>query len=88
MSRLLLRGGRLVDPAAGRDGRFDLLLEDGRVAEVGDRLDARDAKVFDVSRLCVFPGFIDIHVHLREPGREYAETIHTGLAAAAAGGAQ
>ena len=86
MSRLLLRGGRLVDPAAGRDGRFDVLLEDGLVAEVGDRLDARDARVFDASRLCVFPGFIDLHVHLREPGREYAETIHTGLAAAAAGG--
>ncbi len=86
MSRLLLRGGRLVDPAAGRDGRFDVLLEDGVVAEVGDRVEARDARVFDVSRLCVFPGFIDLHAHLREPGREYAETIATGLAAAAAGG--
>ena len=86
MSRLLLRGGRLVDPAAGRDGRFDVLLEDGVVAEVGDKLEAGDARVFDASRLCVFPGFIDLHTHLREPGREYAETIHTGLAAAAAGG--
>jgi dihydroorotase len=81
-----LRGGRLVDPAAGRDGRFDVLLEDDIVAEVAEKLDAGDAKVFDVSRLCVFPGFIDLHTHLREPGREYAETIHTGLAAAAAGG--
>ena len=86
MSRLLLRGGRLVDPAAGRDGRFDVLLEDGLVAEVADKIEARDARVFDVSRLCVFPGFIDLHTHLREPGREYAETISTGLAAAAAGG--
>ena len=86
MSRLLLRGGRLVDPAAGRDGRFDVLLEDGLVAEVGDRIEAGDARVFDASKLCVFPGFIDLHTHLREPGREYAETIHTGLAAAAAGG--
>ncbi len=86
MSRLLLRGGRLVDPAAGRDGRFDVLLEDGLVAEVADRLEAGDARVYDVSRLCVFPGFIDLHTHLREPGREYAETIATGLAAAAAGG--
>ena len=83
---LLLRGGRLVDPAAGRDGRFDLLLRDGRVVEVGDRIDAADAEVFDVSRLCVFPGFIDLHAHLREPGREYAETIASGLKAAAAGG--
>jgi dihydroorotase len=86
VSQLLLRGGRVVDPAAGRDGRFDVLLEDGLVAEVGDKLEAGDARVFDASRLCVFPGFIDLHVHLREPGREYAETIHTGLAAAAAGG--
>jgi dihydroorotase len=83
---LLLRGGRLVDPAAGRDGRFDVLLRDGLVAEVGDRIDAGAAEIFDVSRLCVFPGFIDLHAHLREPGREYAETIETGLKAAAAGG--
>ena len=75
-----------MDPAAGRDGRFDVLLEDGLVAEVGDRLEAGNARVFDASRLCVFPGFIDLHAHLREPGREYAETIATGLAAAAAGG--
>ncbi len=86
MSRRLLRGGRLVDPVAGRDGRFDVLLEDGAVAEVADRIEARDAQVIDVSRLYVFPGFIDLHAHLREPGREYAETIATGLAAAAAGG--
>jgi dihydroorotase len=87
MSRgLLIRGGRLVDPAAGRDGRFDLLLIDGVVAEVGERVDAGDAEVLDASRLCVFPGFIDLHAHLREPGKEYAETIQTGLSAAAAGG--
>ena len=86
MSRLLVRGGRLVDPAAGRDGRFDVLLEDGRVADVAEKIDGGNARVFDASRLCVFPGFIDLHAHLREPGREYAETIHTGLAAAAAGG--
>jgi dihydroorotase len=83
---LLIRGGRLVDPVAGRDGRFDVLLKDGLVAEVGDRVEAGDAEIFDASRLCVFPGFIDLHAHLREPGKEYAETIHTGLAAAAAGG--
>lgn len=89
MSRgLLLRGGRLVDPAAGVDGRRDLLLRGGLVESVGERLDAdeRDVEIFDASGLLVFPGFIDLHAHLREPGREYAETIHTGLAAAAAGG--
>ena len=83
---LLVRGGRVVDPAAGRDGRMDVLLRDGVVAEVGDRIEAGDAEVFDASRLMVFPGFIDLHAHLREPGREYAETIESGLAAAAAGG--
>jgi len=83
---LLLRGGRLVDPAAGRDGSFDVRIEDGVVTDVGKRLDARGAKVFDASGLLVLPGFIDLHAHLREPGREYAETVATGLSAAAAGG--
>jgi len=83
---LLIRGGRLVDPAAGQDLRCDVLLKDGFVAEVGDRVAAGDAEVFDASHLVVFPGFIDLHAHLREPGREYAETIRTGLEAAAAGG--
>ena len=83
---LLVRGGRLVDPAAGRDGRFDLLLAGGVVTEVAPGLEAGDAQVLDATNLLVFPGFIDLHAHLREPGREYAETIATGLRAAAAGG--
>jgi dihydroorotase len=83
---LLIRGGKVVDPAAGVNGRADVLLKDGLVAQVADRIEAGDAEVFDASRLLVLPGFIDLHTHLREPGREYAETIHTGLAAAAAGG--
>ncbi len=87
MSRaLLVRGGRLVDPAGGRDDRLDVLLRDGVVERVGDGLDAGDARVLDAAGLLVFPGFIDLHTHLREPGREYAETIETGLRAAAAGG--
>src|SRR4029453_19652406 len=82
MSRgLLVRGGRLIDPEAGRDGRFDLLLSDGKVAEVADRIEAGDAEIFDATRLLVFPGFIDLHTHLREPGREYAELIASRLAA-------
>jgi dihydroorotase len=84
--RLLIRGGRLVDPPAGRDGAFDLLLENGVVARIGTDLAADGAEVLEASGLLVFPGFIDLHAHLREPGREYAETIATGLAAAAAGG--
>jgi len=83
---LLVRGGRLVDPVAGRDGDFDLLLENGVVTEVGDGLDSSGARVLDASGLLVLPGFIDLHAHLREPGREYAETVATGLRAAAAGG--
>jgi dihydroorotase len=83
---LLVAGGRLVDPAGRRDGAFDLLLRDGVVAEVGSNLAAGGAKVFDATGLFVFPGFIDLHAHLREPGREQAETVATGLKAAAAGG--
>jgi dihydroorotase len=75
-----------VDPASNRDGAFDLLLEDGVVTRVGPDLPAAGARVFDASGLLVFPGFIDLHTHLREPGREYAETVATGLKAAAAGG--
>ena len=83
---LILRGGRLVDPAAGVDGRRDLRLEGGRVTAVGERLPDDGARVMDVSGLVVAPGFIDMHVHLREPGREEAETIASGTAAAVAGG--
>lgn len=83
---LLVRGGRVVDPAAGRDGTFDLLLRGGVVVEVGSRLSSDGAKVLDAAGLLVFPGFIDLHAHLREPGREQAETVATGLRAAAAGG--
>ncbi|HYV42857.1 MAG TPA: dihydroorotase [Thermoanaerobaculia bacterium] len=86
MSRLLVSGGRVVDPVSNRDGVLDLLLEDGLVTEIGSRLVAGDTKVFDASGLLVLPGFIDLHAHLREPGREYAETVATGLKAAAAGG--
>lgn len=83
---MLVRGGRLVDPVAGLEGDFDLLLEDGLVTEIGAGLDAGGARVLDASGLLVLPGFIDLHAHLREPGREYAETVATGLRAAAAGG--
>ena len=83
---LLIRGGRVVDPAAGRDAAADLRLENGVVGEVGEKLSSNGAEVLDASGLYVLPGFIDLHAHLREPGREYAETIASGAAAAAAGG--
>ncbi len=84
--RLLVRGGRLIDPAAGHDGTADLLLEDGVVREVGAKIGARGAEVIDAGGLWVLPGLIDLHVHLREPGYEYKETVLTGSRAAAAGG--
>jgi dihydroorotase len=85
---LLIKGGYLIDPAAKIDAAMDLLLRDGRVAEVappGKIRGSADEK-FDARGLMVAPGFIDIHVHLREPGQSYKETIATGTAAAAAGG--
>jgi len=85
--KLLLKGGRVVDPASQRDGEFDLLIEDGRVARIGKGLPADGADVFEVKRgWIVAPGLIDIHVHLREPGQEHKETIATGTASAVAGG--
>ncbi len=85
MSSLLVRNGRVVDPAQGIDGEFDVLIEDGVIAAVDRRIEA-DAPVLDAGGLVVAPGFIDLHTHLREPGFEYKETIETGCRAAAAGG--
>src|SRR5262249_59301732 len=80
------RGGRVVGPGGGGGGAFDVLLEDGGVRDVKARLTAKGATVLDVKGLVVCPGFIDLHTHLREPGREDKETIATGTRAAAAGG--
>jgi dihydroorotase len=84
--KTLLRGGRLVDPASGHDGVADVLLDGAVVAEVGPVLQPAGAKEVDCGGLVVCPGFVDLHVHLREPGREDAETIETGSRAAALGG--
>jgi dihydroorotase len=86
MTRLLLKGGRVVDPAQGIDATLDVLLGEGKVEEVGPRLSTRGAQVLEMKGLVVCPGFIDVHTHLREPGREDKETIATGTRAAAAGG--
>ena len=86
MSRLLIKNGRVVDPASNTDAPRDVLIEDGRIAAVGERIEAGDAEVLDASSCVVTPGLLDIHVHLREPGIEHAETIETGARAAAAGG--
>src|SRR5215472_18575353 len=89
MSLLLIRNGRLVDPANNIDSSYDLLLRDGRVAAVeppGALNGIDSAEVVDATGMIVAPGLIDVHVHLREPGQTYKETIGTGTAAAAAGG--
>lgn len=83
----LLKGGRLVDPANGRDGMFDVLIDQDRIARVGRDLPADGAAVVEMPSGCVIcPGLIDMHVHLREPGQEHKETVATGTAAAVAGG--
>ncbi len=89
MTALVIRNGHLIDPAAGIDGPKDILLKDGRVAEIaapGKLKATNGAQTLDAAGLTVAPGLIDIHVHLREPGQGYKETIATGTAAAAAGG--
>lgn len=86
--KLLIANGYVVDPASQVNAGKNLLIEDGRVIAVVDRSEAapEDAKLVDATGLIVAPGFIDLHVHLREPGQEYKETIATGAAAAVAGG--
>ena len=90
MSSLLITGGRVIDPASGGDGLADVLIRDGRIEAVGTGLSdgwaANDGQVIHADGAIVAPGFIDMHVHLREPGFEHAETIESGARAAAAGG--
>lgn len=85
---VLIRGGRVLDPANQLDAAMDLLLQDGRVKDVADPggIKTSGRQVINASGLVVAPGFVDIHVHLRQPGQEYKETIASGTAAAAAGG--
>jgi len=85
---LLIRGGRLIDPAAKIDALMDVLLRDGRVAEIAlpNKIRGGADEKFDARGLIIAPGFIDLHAHLREPGQVFKESIATGTAAAAAGG--
>ncbi|HEY6301336.1 MAG TPA: dihydroorotase [Candidatus Binatus sp.] len=89
MSSILLKGGRVIDPASALDGQYDVLVRDGEIAAVepvGARSSLQDVTVIDVSGCWIAPGLIDPHVHLRDPGFPEKETILTGLRAAAAGG--
>jgi dihydroorotase len=86
MTRTVISGGRIVDPASGRDEIGDVVVCDGVVERAGGEADARDADVIDAREAVVAPGLVDLHTHLREPGREDEETIASASACAAAGG--
>ena len=74
MTRILIRGGRLLDPSQERDGSFDVLIEGGRIAAVGAKLSAESAEVVEANGAWVAPGFVDLHAHLRAPGRSPSAT--------------
>ena len=85
MTAILLRGGRVVDPSQKLDAVRDVLLRDGKVEEIAERIDPgkeNGVEVHDLAGKVVTPGLIDIHVHLREPGQEHKETVETGTRAA------
>src|SRR6201987_5642165 len=86
---LLIKNGRVVDPASKTDAAMDVLLDGESVKEIGTHgkfAALKDAEIFDADGMIVAPGFIDLHVHLREPGQESSETIATGTRSAARGG--
>ena len=85
---LLIKNGRVIDPASKTDGALDVLLEGEKIKELAPagKIAAAGAEVFEAKGLIVTPGFIDLHAHLREPGQESSETIETGTKAAAQGG--
>jgi dihydroorotase len=86
MASILIKGGRVLSPEDNLDGALDVRIEDGVIREIGPNLTGGADETFDASGCVVAPGFIDIHVHFREPGGEASETLETGLAAAVAGG--
>lgn len=86
MAEILFTGGRLIDPLSGTDTTSDVRVSGGRVVEIGSGLSSGNSETIDISGAVICPGFIDLHVHLREPGREDEETVATGSAAAARGG--
>lgn len=83
---LLLKNGRVIDPVSGRDETLDLLIDKGKIVDLRPQIKAGEAQILDVTGNVVLPGLIDMHVHLREPGQEYKESIRSGGTAAARGG--
>lgn len=86
MTKLILKGGRVIDPASKFDGVADVLIENGKIAAVGQGLSADDAEIYDATNKVVAPGLVDLHVHFREPGQEAKEDFESGSKAAVAGG--
>lgn len=84
--KILIQNGYVLDPESKREGKFDVLIEDEKIIKVAEQITAHADKVLDASGCYVMPGFIDFHVHLRDPGLEYKETLETGGKAAARGG--
>ena len=84
--RILIRNGQVVDPSSKTEGRFDVLVEGDRIVRVAEQIDETADRVLDAEGCYVMPGFIDLHVHLRDPGLEYKETLQTGGMAAVKGG--
>lgn len=86
MDRILIKGGRLIDPASDTDAVRDILVEGSRIVQIGSGLNAGDATLINAEGMLILPGLIDMHVHLREPGFEHKETIESGTGSAAVGG--
>lgn len=84
--KLIIKNGTIVDPVKNEEIKKVIVIEDGIIKEITDKADEKDAEIIDADGMIVSPGFIDLHVHFREPGYEYKEDIHTGLKSAAAGG--
>lgn len=83
---ILIRNGRVIDPDTKRDGKFDLLIDDGKIQKVDEKIEEKADEVIDAEGCYVMPGLIDMHVHLRDPGLTYKESVETGARAAARGG--
>ena len=86
MLTLLIKGGRVINPALQQDEVCDILIENDKIKEIGRDIQAPEAQIYDAEGLIVAPGFIDMHVHLRQPGQSDKEDMKSGTRAAAAGG--
>ena len=83
---ILIKNGRVIDPDTRKDGRYDILIEEDKIVKVDQEIKEEAEEVIDAEGCYVMPGLIDLHVHLRDPGQTYKETVETGAAAAAHGG--